>query len=45
MYGVWLGRLPSVSNLPNAANQFAPAYGLRLMASPLRCLSADCHYR
>ena len=25
MYGVWLGRLPSVSNLPNAANQFALA--------------------
>ena len=44
MYGVWLGGLPSVSNLPNTANKFAPAYGLRRTASPLRGLSAY-HYR
>ena len=45
MYGVWLGGLPSVSNLPNTANKFAPAYRLRRTASPLRGLSAAYHYR
>lgn len=46
MYGVWLGGLPSVSNLLNTAIKFVPAYGLRRTTSPLRGLSAayrDCY--
>ena len=45
MYGVWLGGLPSVSNLPNTAIKFAPANGLRRTASPLPGLSAAYRFR
>ena len=44
MYGVWLGGLPSVSNLFDTAIKFAPAYGLRRTANPLRGLSAAYRY-